>query len=132
MNIIGQIVFWVSYNARKIIEFWIYIGKFLWAFYNSFDAFMNALVGLVLIFLLYAFNGVGWLLTHLTTISDLIQNGSGITGGDPVPPALAQGFAIANSFLPLNEAFVIFQYLALVWVLTTTFRLVKSWLPSVN
>jgi len=132
MNILGSLLFWVTYNAKKLVGFAMEEGNWFLKVYSAIDKLGFFIVGLVMYGLVYMIDGLTWMQEHLPTIQTMVQTGAGISGGSPAPSGLLKGLQIANSIIPMDEAFVLFQFMAGLWVLTVTFRIVKSWLPTVN
>ncbi len=50
------------------------------------------------------------------------------TGWDYAAPYLA----IANYVLPVQEAFVVCSAMSILWIVATSYRFIKSWIPTVN
>lgn len=68
------------------------------------------------------------LLDKATDIVVAASNGTFFNqGGIP-----ADVLAFCNTFLPLNEAIVIAAFLGTSWVAALGFRIIKSWIPTVN
>jgi hypothetical protein len=59
-------------------------------------------------------------------LSGALNTGTGGTTG-----ALGSTFSIINVFFPLGEAFTLFSALSLVALASMTYRLIKSWIPTV-
>jgi hypothetical protein len=99
--------------------------------YKAFAASFWILLSVLWFGLVYIYDGLNWVADHFQTINALVSGQTAIVG-DQIPPALAEGFEVANAFLPLTEFFGVVTFAFSIWSICLIVRAVKSWIPTVS
>jgi hypothetical protein len=110
----------------------------LWgAFINAVQAAWNYvqagyawIVGLLVVVVGLADTVVQNVYTMLGAACDAIASIAAPSGTVTVPPS--QYLTMVNTFFPLDMAITLALTLVALWVACTTYRLIKSWLPTVS
>lgn len=117
---------------RLAWDFATWVGGFLRVLWDTYWAWGMFLVGAVMFLLSYLLTTIVWLAPRLDQILAILSGGTAIQGGIQIPAPLAQGMAFMNSFIPLAEAAQVLVLGITLIGLTTVFRIIKSWVPTVN
>jgi hypothetical protein len=81
---------------------------------------------------------VGCVTQVVNAFSELLENVAssvaGLTAPNHAPDfsALSEFLAVANHFFPVAEMFGLLTVLSITWLIMISYRLVKSWLPTLS
>lgn len=99
--------------------------------YTTYTWATNVFLGILWFGVVYVWDGVAWIGTHIPTLYAAVTAGSGISGVQ-AGGELGQAFAFINAILPLSEFLGFVIFVAPLWMLAVTIRSIKSWIPTVN
>jgi len=115
---------------------------------NALESFWGALVGVVQTAWNYVQSGYVWLVgvvvvalglidSVVQQVYSMLQTASDALASIVMPSgslasAPSSYLAMANTFFPLDAAIVMALALAALWAATMTYRVIKSWLPTVS
>jgi hypothetical protein len=108
--------------------------KTLWNAYQAFDKIGSLVVGLILTVLVFMFDQLGSILEMMASMESGSASVGGVSGS-VLPVGNGQILAVLNvinNYIPLSEFVSLVIVLFGVWVFAVSFRLIKSWLPTVN
>ena len=123
-KVLGELISWGFNIVVAGFNFLIVILKKFWAVTIAFIATIILFVkGVVLL--------VSELFVRLISVMDsMVFNAKGDFSN--LSDNILEIFAIANTFFPLEELFVMLITLSILWVGMLTYRFIKSWIPAVN
>jgi hypothetical protein len=127
MNTIGQLLsdLWSATitGFEKIYSGIVNLNAFVsWSFY-----ILGSLMVFSVVYLFDAVQLIYGLVNNLSTGALQAQIAS-----SPALGSLASGFAIANALLPLTEAIGLAAALMSLYIIASTIRLIKAWIPTMN
>jgi hypothetical protein len=118
------------------------IGAFFLGLWNALKALVQTIwnvvqqgwtwaVGLIVII-------VGCVTEVVTAINNLLSEAVGALSSLVMPQSnvsasgVGNFLAVANHFFPVEEMFALMTAISVVWVIAISYRLIKSWLPTLS